>query len=100
MSFCAECGSEDIRCWPHRAHVIRMDYAGNAANGLAAPAKKSSEIRDPTRHTRVIEIGSSRYIAVSRAFHLYYVSLLPKQLGRDPLSVGHAFLVAGGAFER
>ena len=34
MSPCAECVSENIRCWPHRSQVIRMNHDGNAAERL------------------------------------------------------------------
>ena len=33
MSRCAACVSENIRRWPHRLQVIRMNHDGNARNG-------------------------------------------------------------------
>ena len=45
MSLCAECVSENTRCWPQRSQVIRRNHDGNAANGSArasAPVGKGS----------------------------------------------------------
>jgi hypothetical protein len=37
MSHCpAACVSENIRCWPHRSQVIRMNHDGNARNGWSS----------------------------------------------------------------
>jgi hypothetical protein len=33
MSPCAECVSENIRCWRHRSQVTRISHDGNARNG-------------------------------------------------------------------
>jgi len=69
MSHPAECVSENIRCWPQRSQVIRMNHNGNARNG-------SSRASAP--------VGRRIHVAIESWGPLEWRSLQPQRcLGRN-----------------
>jgi transposase InsO family protein len=55
MSRCAECVSENIRCWPHRSQVTRINHDGNARKRSA-----SISVRCPVRQIHWARKGRAK----------------------------------------
>ena len=72
MSRCpAACVSENIRCWPHRSQVIRMNHDGNAASGSSSASRPvGSAVLGSVARSRLLRMMTMTVVYAVLAFVL------------------------------